>query len=312
MRNFLTAFLVFLFWSVFALWFHQSQSEKICDDCAVSHTYAIQKDNFIESDKTIITTTKEKIKPKKTYKGFVIFNEQNNPIFQFSDSFITNSLNGNVVIPKSVTSFKDSIYKFLNSNQQKEIVIKAAYLKSELDKNGTNFGELRGNNLKSILTKFGVNSDKISLEPFISDYSYNSKENTYNKGISMFFKNISLDKISSIENNITNKTLYSYFAQKGFKPDRTLQAYAIELKNYLTKYPTKSVLVTGHTDAVGSTEDNEWFGLERAKNVVKYFVSQGIDKTKFTTQSKGHTIPIATNTTFEGRAKNRRIEIKIQ
>ena len=84
------------------------------------------------------------------------------------------------------------------------------------------------------------------------------------------------------------------------------------MRNYLSKYPLKKVLVTGHTDAVGSPEANEWFGAERAKNVTKYFVSQGIDKNKITSLSKGQTQPIATNATSEGRAKNRRIEIKIQ
>ena len=312
MRNFLTAFFTFLIWSVFALWFHQTQSEKICDNCATAHKISTDINNNNSDSKEINTEdlskqNKEQIQPVKTYKGFTIFDESNNPIYQFSQGFITNATNGNIVIPNSITSFKDSIYNFLNRNQLKEVVIKAKHLSSE-----TNFGTIRGNQIKKILTDFGVNPDKISVETMVSDYSYNSENNLYDKGISMFFRDISEDRISSIENNIANKTLYSYFAQKGFKPDRTLQAYAIELKNYLDKYPSKKVHVTGHTDAVGSPEANEWFGAERAKNVVKYFASQGINKAKFTTQSKGQTAPIATNATSEGRAKNRRIEIKIQ
>ncbi|MGB0891608.1 MAG: OmpA family protein [Flavobacteriaceae bacterium] len=310
MRNFLTAFLVFLFWSAFALWFHQTQSEQFCDECATSHITSPKKNSITEPKKEIVEEVipkKSENLPVKTYEGFVIFDESNNPIYQFSENFITNSNNSEVIIPNSITSFKDSIYNFLNNNQLKELVIKAKHLNSE-----TNFGTIRGNQIKNILTDFGVNPDKITVESVVSNYSYNSTDNTYNKGISMFFRDISKEKISDIENNIANKTLYSYFAQKGFKPDRTLQAYTIELKNYLNKYPNKKIIVTGHTDAVGSAEANEWFGSERAKNVVKYFVSQGIEKNKFTSLSKGQTEPIATNATSEGRAKNRRIEIKIQ
>ena len=310
MRNFLTAFLVFCFWSVFALWFHQTQSEKICDDCTTPHIITVENINIPDSELTKVNSTfqkKENISPKKNYNGFVVFDEANNPIFQFSEGFITNSKDGNVVIPKSANSFKDSIYNFLNKNQGKEVIIRIKHLGSE-----TNFGALRGNQIKTILTNFGVNPDKISIETITSNYTYNLENKTYNKGVSMIFRDISEDRISSIENNIANKTLYSYFAQKGFKPDRTLQAYVIELKNYLNKYPTKKVIITGHTDAVGSPEANNWFGAERAKNVIKYFASQGIEKTKFTSQSKGQTEPIATNATSEGRAKNRRIEIKIQ
>ena len=310
MRNFLTAFLVFLFWSAFALWFHQTQSEKFCDDCATAHIITTKKNSIPEPKEEIvdeIIPKKSENLPVETYEGFVIFDEFINPVYQFSEGFITNSNNGNVIIPKSISSFKDSIYNFLNNNQQKEVVIKAKHLNSETD-----FGTIRGNQIKNILTDFGVNPDKISVETIVSDYTYNTENNSYDKGISMVFRDISKDKLSSIENNIANKTLYSYFAQKGFKPDRTLQAYTIELKNYLDKYPNKKVIVTGHTDAVGSPEANDWFGAERAKNVIRYFISQGIGKDKFTSLSKGQTEPIATNSTSEGRAKNRRIEIKIQ
>lgn len=311
MRNFLAAFLVFLLWSLFALWFHQTQSEKFCDDCATTHYIKQENDNTKPSttnkvdDKPISTAPKED--SLITHDSFVVLDENNSPIFQFREGFIINSENDNVIIPNSIETFKDSIYNFLNNNQQKEVVIRAKQLTSEV-----NFGVNRGNQIKNLLTDFGVNPDRVSVETEISEYSYDKESKNYLNGISMLIKDISKDKLSSIENNIANKTLYSYFAQKGFKPDRTLQAYAIELKNYLEKYPNKTVIVTGHTDAVGSAEANEWFGAERAKNVVKYFASQGIDRNKFTTQSKGHTQPIATNATKEGRAKNRRIEIKIQ
>ena len=56
---------------------------------------------------------------------------------------------------------------------------------------------------------------------------------------------------------------------------------------------------------------NDWYGMERAKNVKQYLVSQGIDGSRLFASSKGELEPIESNATLEGRRKNRRIEIKI-
>ena len=122
---------------------------------------------------------------------------------------------------------------------------------------------------------------------------------------------MSKDKITAIENEMTHKTLYSYFGENSFKPDRNLFAYTKAIKNYLQEHPTKRIIICGHTDNVGEEKANHWIGLERAKNVANYFVKQGINKAVITPTSKGELAPIADNNTKEGRTKNRRIEIKI-
>lgn len=128
----------------------------------------------------------------------------------------------------------------------------------------------------------------------------------------MLFKNASMETQEVFDNSIRNKTLYSEFASVNFKPDRNLQTYAFELKNYLTKYPNKKVSLTGHTDNVGSDAGNYNFGLKRANNVLNYLVSQGVNKKNLKAFSKGEKAPIASNATEEGQAKNRRITIEVK
>ena len=125
------------------------------------------------------------------------------------------------------------------------------------------------------------------------------------------FNDLSETKVQQINLGTTNKTLYTNFNSREFKADNTLQAYTIELKNYLINNPSNNATITGHSDSVGEANVNEIIARDRATNVMKYFIQQGIDANKLKSFSKGETTPISTNDTNEGRALNRRIEIKV-
>lgn len=80
--------------------------------------------------------------------------------------------------------------------------------------------------------------------------------------------------------------------------------------------PETVVTVTGHTDNVplGASPfvDNFGLGAARASSVVHALIERGaIPPDRITAVSKGETMPVADNATEEGRAKNRRIEIRI-
>jgi len=76
--------------------------------------------------------------------------------------------------------------------------------------------------------------------------------------------------------------------------------------------PTYKIELIGHTDAIGTIEDNKKRGLARAKAVKNYLLANGISESKILKlSSKGETAPIASNKTAEGRAKNRRVEVKM-
>jgi OOP family OmpA-OmpF porin len=77
----------------------------------------------------------------------------------------------------------------------------------------------------------------------------------------------------------------------------------------MKKDTTLKFRVAGYTDAIGSVDYNLDLSRRRAQAVVDYIVSQGIDGTRFEVTGMGKSDPIATNSTPEGRAMNRRVEI---
>jgi OmpA-OmpF porin, OOP family len=72
-----------------------------------------------------------------------------------------------------------------------------------------------------------------------------------------------------------------------------------------------SVMVIGHTDASGAATYNQSLSERRASSVADYLVSQGVDRAILGFKGMGESEPIADNTTAEGRAKNRRVELKL-
>jgi outer membrane protein OmpA-like peptidoglycan-associated protein len=71
------------------------------------------------------------------------------------------------------------------------------------------------------------------------------------------------------------------------------------------------VEIVGHTDNVGDDNDNMMLSKLRAASVRDYLISKGLDASKVVTSGMGETIPIASNDTEEGRARNRRVEVLV-
>lgn len=69
--------------------------------------------------------------------------------------------------------------------------------------------------------------------------------------------------------------------------------------------------VVGHTDSIGSEEYNQALSLRRATSVKDYIVSKGVDPSIIDVSGKGESQPVADNSTKEGRAQNRRVEVRI-
>ena len=70
-------------------------------------------------------------------------------------------------------------------------------------------------------------------------------------------------------------------------------------------------MVSGHTDSTGSADYNLNLSRERASSVASYLQGQGVKSSRFEVLGLGSSNPIASNSTADGRAQNRRVEIKI-
>jgi OOP family OmpA-OmpF porin len=78
----------------------------------------------------------------------------------------------------------------------------------------------------------------------------------------------------------------------------------------LQRCPEKRVRLNAHTDSVGSEQYNEALSQRRADSVRAYLVSHGIAASRIEAHGFGESNPIADNSTPEGRAQNRRVELE--
>jgi outer membrane protein OmpA-like peptidoglycan-associated protein len=79
----------------------------------------------------------------------------------------------------------------------------------------------------------------------------------------------------------------------------------------LAAYDQTYIDVLGHTDSTGSDPYNQGLSERRAQSVASYLTSRGVQPVRIATRGYGESAPIATNATDEGRAANRRVEVKV-
>jgi OmpA-OmpF porin, OOP family len=72
------------------------------------------------------------------------------------------------------------------------------------------------------------------------------------------------------------------------------------------------VSVDGYTDSVGSDAYNQKLSMRRAEAARRYLVDKGIDESRISVRAMGESNPVASNSTADGRAENRRVEIIAQ
>jgi outer membrane protein OmpA-like peptidoglycan-associated protein len=87
------------------------------------------------------------------------------------------------------------------------------------------------------------------------------------------------------------------------------QVALAKLAGIVSLFPNINLRIEGYTDSTGSDELNDRLSRDRAASVRSFLVSQGIGGDRMTTEGYGKRYPIADNSTVQGRAKNRRVEI---
>jgi OOP family OmpA-OmpF porin len=84
-----------------------------------------------------------------------------------------------------------------------------------------------------------------------------------------------------------------------------------EISAVMAADPSMQIVITGHTDNTGNEEQNlRIWGMKRAEALKAYMVSKGVPASQIHCESKGQSEPVADNATSEGRAQNRRANIK--
>ena len=122
------------------------------------------------------------------------------------------------------------------------------------------------------------------------------------------FKAIAMDKIEEGQGLDLNAIRFQYGSAT---LESTYQGDLERLHAWLLENPGLEIEIIGHTDSIGSVPYNMQLSLDRAESVKGFMVERGIDEGRMTTDGKGPLLPIDTNRTEEGRARNRRVQVVV-
>jgi outer membrane protein OmpA-like peptidoglycan-associated protein/tetratricopeptide (TPR) repeat protein len=139
---------------------------------------------------------------------------------------------------------------------------------------------------------------------FYSDnYSLKNKaaDSTYQKDIPL--QPIEIDAAVVLRNLFFETNKYTIQTESEVELNKLVQ--------FLQDNPTVKIQIEGHTDNVGTAADNQKLSEQRARTTVNYLLEKGIMPQRLTAKGFGATKPVADNKTEEGRAQNRRTELKI-
>jgi len=117
-------------------------------------------------------------------------------------------------------------------------------------------------------------------------------------------------KPPSIE-SVRLKEFVVYFTQNSTEIPIYANDILSNLANLLKSFPETQALIEGHTDSTGDPELNKVISAERAASVKNFLVGQGIEARRLAASGLGPDKPIESNSTSEGRSKNRRVVIRI-
>jgi outer membrane protein OmpA-like peptidoglycan-associated protein len=113
------------------------------------------------------------------------------------------------------------------------------------------------------------------------------------------------------DNLLLNMPSNVTFAYDSATVQPQFQATLDQVAQVLSQYNETYIDIYGHTDSTGSDAYNQQLSERRAESVAAYLESRGVQSARVGTRGFGETQPIAPNDTEEGRAANRRVEIRI-
>jgi outer membrane protein OmpA-like peptidoglycan-associated protein len=85
-----------------------------------------------------------------------------------------------------------------------------------------------------------------------------------------------------------------------------------ELQKVLSKWPAPQLMVVGHTDSVGSVQDNDALSLRRAQTVARFLAERGLSTQNIETAGRGERELLVVTKDGVADARNRRVEITVR
>jgi outer membrane protein OmpA-like peptidoglycan-associated protein len=108
-----------------------------------------------------------------------------------------------------------------------------------------------------------------------------------------------------------SSTHFFYFESSSEKLNSVEEKKLLAVCDTLSRHKLVSVSVTGHTDDTNGEEENMTLSELRAKSIKEILVKNGIPENIISLAAMGESIPLETNSTEKGKARNRRAEVKV-
>ncbi|MCM5662438.1 OmpA family protein [Galbibacter mesophilus] len=209
----------------------------------------------------------------------------------------------------------EKLNDYISPNEQKFIDVTGFYAANERNNSAfPNLGLARANSVKNHLIAMGISSKKINTYGEIKEDLVVNDSIYVGPVAFLITEDSNFKNAEAVIARIKEEPIVLYF-ETG-KSTITLtdeqRAKYLDIVRAMDKVDDISVVIYGHTDSTGSTENNMALGKGRAEFIKSYLVRNGIPETSIETISKGEQEPVADNNTTEGRAKNRRTVITIK
>ncbi|MCF6307324.1 MAG: OmpA family protein [Flavobacteriaceae bacterium] len=325
MKNFLTAFIVFMVWSVFGLWIYSwllpenaTAKTEIKNTTPIPEIVNESKQDPSKADTSVTNELENKMQVVLESSNIELKNENiqlkatnanGDIIFVFNEGIGILKDKTEVFIPKKSIDYKYKINTYLIEHPNQEVHINSLYSPTE-SVSSPNMGIRRGFEIEKQLIKTGVNKERIVIKPIIKDINFNNEGN-YNSAINFSFKELDFKRVEETRNSIPDsRIVYPNFTDSGISVNNDLKILLSELIVYFSENPDSVITIVGHTDNIGNSNDNYNVGLKYARQVRWYLISKGdLKKSQLKAASKGESEPIESNYSKKGRTVNKRIEV---
>lgn len=178
-----------------------------------------------------------------------------------------------------------------------------------------NLGIARAEAVKNILVQKGVPMGNVFTSGALNDSTrYTMSADTLYGGIEFSVQQLDSGKMVELKEEVLIQPRIVYFetGKNSIIITDELNNYLLNAEKYLETHQDKKLQLVGYTDNVGDASKNLALSKERAAFVKTQLEKRKISAAQIVSDGKGDAEPLADNATQEGRAKNRRVEIKIQ
>lgn len=294
MNRILPLLLLLALWLIIGSLFIKS---RLCGTPAAAAVVAPAKDNtrLLIQDGTAF---------KSTATGHFDFNESSN-------NYLTPlSTDVNTSLAETAT--------YLKAHPNRSITITGLYTEGETNSSVfPSIGLARANEVKKTLTNLGISPKQLLTAHQLLASGTTLKEGVLMDGINFSFTETTEDleeRLTAIKVRLDANPITIYFptGEQIVTLDKAQRQDFADLVFYLDNVAESNLEVGGHTDNKGELKLNTRLSRKRAEFVRDYLTANGLQANRLSAQGYGPNTPIASNGTKEGRAKNRRVEVRLK